>query len=313
VKNRMNRSWLFLAFVLVFSRVELAAWNNHGHLLVAAAAYQRLTPTVRARVDALVKLNPFFKQWTTKIPAGMSASDRSAALFAIAATWPDQIKSAKGYVDDGDQPSGANAAQNVGYSDKLQHRYWHFANQPFSVDHTTLPPTPTPNGIERITLFRTTLASSAADRLKSYDLVWLLHLVGDMHQPLHASTRVSAAQPRGDRGGNLVALCAKPCTDELHAFWDGVLGTDEVLASVLAAAKALPSPAPAAANDLDPTHWAANSLTLAESNVYVLPIGSGAGPFTITPSYTMAAKTLATNQIALAGARLAALLNATVK
>jgi len=313
VKNRTIASWVALAFVLVVSRVELAAWNNHGHMLVAAAAYQRLTPTVRARVDALVKLNPFFKQWTTKIPATMPASDRSASLFAIAATWPDQIKSAAGYVNDGDQPSGTGAARNVGYSDKLQHRYWHFINQPFSTDHTALPPIPTPNAVDRITLFRMTLASSAADALKSYDLVWLLHLVGDIHQPLHASTRVSATQPQGDRGGNLVALCAKPCTDELHGFWDNVLGTDEAPVSVLAAAKALPSPSPATANDLDPTHWAANDLTLAETKLYVSPIGPGAGPFTITPSYAMAAKTLATNQVALAGARLAALLNATVK
>jgi hypothetical protein len=40
------------------------------------------------------------------------------------------------------------------------------------------------------------------DKLKSYDLPWLLHLVGDVHQPLHSTTRVSATKPDGDNGGN---------------------------------------------------------------------------------------------------------------
>lgn len=35
---------------------------------------------------------------------------------------------------------------------------------------------------------------------------WLLHLVGDIHQPLHASTRYSENFPTGDRGGNLAMV-----------------------------------------------------------------------------------------------------------
>ena len=56
----------------------------------------------------------------------------------------------------------------------------------------------------------------ARDALKSYDLSWLLHLVGDVHQPLHASTRVSSTDPGGDAGGNLLKLNCAHC--ELHAL-----------------------------------------------------------------------------------------------
>ena len=49
----------------------------------------------------------------------------------------------------------------------------------------------------QIVAFRKTLGDSgASDELKSYDLVWLLHLVGDVHQPLHATTRFNQRSSR---------------------------------------------------------------------------------------------------------------------
>ena len=101
-----------------------------------------------------------------------------------------------------------------------------FIDTPFSTDGTALPAIPTLNAQERIALFRQVLASTSGDPLKSYDLVWPLHLVGDIHQPLHASTRVSATDPDGDAGGNTVKLDCTRC--ELHAFWDGLLGTSAI-------------------------------------------------------------------------------------
>ncbi|MGR9180456.1 S1/P1 nuclease (plasmid) [Rhizobium leguminosarum] len=46
-------------------------------------------------------------------------------------------------------------------------------------------------------------SSGLPDNVRSYDLVWLLHLVGDAHQPLHATARFSQAHKHGDQGGNL--------------------------------------------------------------------------------------------------------------
>src|ERR1700758_3364100 len=61
---------------------------------------------------------------------------------------------------------------------------------------------------------------SANDR----SMVWLMHMVGDIHQPLHCLTRVSATHPDGDRGGNLVLLNGP--AKNLHFFWDDVLARD---------------------------------------------------------------------------------------
>src|ERR1043166_6837010 len=76
------------------------------------------------------------------------------------------------------------------------------------------PPVPVPNAQTRITDFRAVLASDSPDLLKSYDLSWLLHLVGDVHQPLHCASLVSHAKPDGDSGGNGVKLSGTP--NNLH-------------------------------------------------------------------------------------------------
>ena len=145
--------------------------------------------------------------------------------------------------------------------------------------------------------------------MKSYDLVWLLHLVGDVHQPLHAISRFDKAHPQGDAGGNLVPLCAAPCTDQLHGFWDGRLGAD---LSPPAAARYAASPPPAdpkLASAMDESTWVAESFELAKESVYAPPIGVGVGPFPPDAAYRSAALRLARQRASLAGARLARLLN----
>ena len=73
------------------------------------------------------------------------------------------------------------------------------ANYPRVLSHFTLlqflcvkidvdPSIPTPNAVTQIGVIRKVLASSESDGLKSYDLVWLLHLIGDVRQPLHAAS-----------------------------------------------------------------------------------------------------------------------------
>jgi len=313
-----------LSTVAVQAPKTAAAWDSQGHMMVAFIAYQQLTPATRARVDALIALNPEFKTWKTLIPSSVPSADRPAMLFMIAATWPDRIKGDPSFHDDGthsgNRPDGPPSAQNMGYTDCLRHRYWHFVDTPFSTDGTTLPPIPVPNAQERIHLFREVLASTTeTDKLKSYDLVWLLHLVGDVHQPLHDSTRVQAAQPDGDDGGNLVKVCAVHlCSaggtpSKLHAFWDDVLGTSELVTKAADDAKLLASAPPADVAILDEGSWVQEGLTLAQSQVYQTPIGAGDGPFSLTAAYRNAARALARSQIALAGARLANVLNAELK
>ena len=57
----------------------------------------------------------------------------------------------------------------------------------------------------------------------SLDMRLLIHYVGDIHQPLHASSRFTAEFPNGDRGGNSFHLKRNGEINELHALWDSVL------------------------------------------------------------------------------------------
>ena len=297
----------FSVILLVFWAVPALAWDDLGHMTVAEVAYQGLTLATRQHVGALLKLNPQYASWI----AGIPTAKQEETAFLRAATWPDFIKKAPGYTNDGDRPSGPDVAANIGYTDKLQHRYWHFVDLPFSPDHTATTPPSVPNAVTQIAAFRTTLSSTtASDALKSYDLVWILHVVGDIHQPLHATSRFTQTQPKGDNGGNLVKVCAPTCNGELHAFWDDILGTSKTTSAAIKLAKKLPAADPTQAAIADENAWATESEQLAEGDVYVKPIGGGAGPYHISAAYKSHAADVARTRIAVAGARLAALLNA---
>lgn len=290
---------------VLLSAEQAHAWNSRGHMEVAAVAWSLLTPEAKQRASDLIQLNPLYKTWVKGVPA----ASRSKTAFVMAATWPDIIKRKAGYENDGENPQGADASRNIGYSDKLQHRYWHYVDYPFSPDGTPLEQPKVPNAEVEIAAFRSVLSSNASDDLKSYDLVWLLHLVGDVHQPLHATSRFTSALPDGDRGGNSVTLCKKPCKNELHAFWDGLRGANNA-----------PRPAITAAGKLDPAPnneaqiksekaWVQESFQIAKDAVYQEPVGPGKGPYTLSKSYTAQAKAIAAERVALAGARLANLIN----
>jgi hypothetical protein len=247
-------------------------------------------------------------------------------VFMIAATWADDIKGESQYSDDGtdggNRPDGASSSLNVGYSDLLRHRYWHFVDIPFSSNGSPLPSIPTPNVQTQIIAFRAVLSSSQSDNLKSYDLVWLLHLIGDVHQPLHATTRVTRTEPQGDSGANKVRLKGDAASN-LHSYWDDLPGFDckfcadksRCLNRAIVLGKGLKVTSSTAARKADTAAWIHESFEYARSRVYQAPIGSEDGPYTIVPfsDYDLRAYKLAGKRIALAGARLAYVLNAELR
>jgi hypothetical protein len=288
-------------------------------MAVAAVAYDRLTPQVRARADALVRLNPRFSIWQGMVSDTPRAA-RPKLLFMIAATWADQIKDTDtGHFEDGTDggnrpPTDGTAARNIGYTDTAMHKYWHFIDLPFTQDGTPTQDPPVPNALTQIDAFRAVLSSNRPDLLKSYDMVWLLHLVGDVHQPLHCAARFTRddRDGGGDDGGNEVTVCDAPrCTNSrrLHAFWDGLLGTSSNPVPARTLAQGLPAAPAGAASNLNTADWIDEGLELARDNVYRSPIGAGGGPFRLTNAYRNAASTLARQRAALAGARLANILN----
>ncbi len=307
-------SFMILAFLCLVSHAM--AWNDLGHMMAGAIAYDRLTPDVRQKVLALLELNPEYAAWVADVPE----ADKARVAFLRASRWADDIKRDPAYEQDGEQggnrPSGPYAARNIGYADTLTHKYWHFVDLPFSPDHTALVDPPIPNARTQIALFRKTLTSPAASSaLKSYDLVWLIHLVADVHQPLHATSRFDEAHLMGDDGGNGVTVCSPPCEkqERLHAFWDHILGVSTDMTIAIDKAKQLPLADPQLASIEDETVWIRESFEAAQTQVYVPPIGVGVGPYQVTDGYTAMAQALAGQRIALAGARLANLLNHALK
>jgi hypothetical protein len=308
-----------LTLLLGLLDARARAWDDFGHIQVAAIAFTRLSPRARQRVEQLLPLNPRYANWI----AGFPTKKHAQVAFAKAATWADAIKSDPAYGSD--KTTDATAGRNIGYLDKLRHEYWHYIDVPFSPDGTPVTAPAVPNVQTQIHLFLATLADpTVSEDIKSYDLSWLLHLVGDIHQPLHCTSRFDKADPRGDQGGNLVQIngnespaicddprfCSQPPSRKLHIFFDGVLGESCCVDEGINAALQLPSADKHAAKQLDEAVWTQEGFQLATSAVYVPPIGIGDGPFTITPAYAAAALALGKTQVALAGARLANVLNA---
>lgn len=293
-----------MAFLCISGPVR--AWDDQGHMMIAAIAYDRLTPPVKARVAKLLSLN----KYPVALTNDAGQADAAKARFMMAATAPDAIKGRKGFINDGDDAARApGAAVNIGFSDKRMNKYWHYINQPFSPDGTPLEEPAQVNAQERIGLFRRTLASNAPDSLKAYDLVWLLHLVGDVHQPLHTASRFTQASPHGDAGGSMVKLG----NGSLHVFWDTLPGTSSSVAGAIRAARALPPADPNHAAETDEATWVQESFDLAKHDAYAPPVGPALGPYSLDNAYRQNAKQLADAQMALAGARLANVLNKQLK
>ncbi len=59
---------------------------------------------------------------------------------------------------------------------------------------------------------------SRAERLEA--LKFLVHFVGDVHQPLHAANRIDTHTGKGDQGGNLIDVTFFGQKNNLHSVWD---------------------------------------------------------------------------------------------
>jgi hypothetical protein len=152
----------------------------------------------------------------------------------------------------------------------------------------------------------------AAER--ALHLSWMFHQVGDIHQPLHAVARFSAALPDGDRGGNSV-IFPNPTArtdrgNNLHAYWDDLLGTDEEPDAVEALAAGIMAEHPRTnlGDELVRSRinqWAEESVAISLKTVY-RNLDPGLTRFTDRPvGYDADARKVARRQAALAGYRLA--------
>lgn len=303
----MLRRTLLAACAIGCVATSASAWNDRGHMIVAAMAWRHLTPQTKKAIKVLLRQNPQYSTWVDGLPS----SSRPRAAFIRSATWPDFIKSAHGYY--ADRLPNSKSARNIGYADCYMHKYWHYKDVPFSPDGTQTAQPGEPNAETQIRLFTASLADPAVSNdVKSYDLAWLLHLVGDVHQPLHATQRFISTDTNGDGGGNDVKYCfSARCSggSSLHSFWDGAFGNSEDLASVIKFSGEMILPPVDQASDLDPSTWINESFELAKSKVYQPPVDNTLGPIVLTSAYRQEAAIVATQRVSLAGVRLAKILN----
>jgi hypothetical protein len=275
------------AFVLAAAG-PAAAWGDLGHKVTALIAYRHLTPAARARLDALLASDP---------------DPLTAPDFASRATWADKYR-------EGHRETAA----------------WHFVD--IEIDHPDLaaacfdfpslaPGEPAGAGpaqdcvVDKVEQFEAELArptTAQAERLLA--LKFLIHFVGDLHQPLHAADH-------DDRGGNCIGLSEPPDghARNLHAWWDtGVVETLGGSAREIARRlDARISPAQVRAwSHGNPRAWATETFQVGARDAYALPSRPTCGhpgSVILSTGYQAKAQADAAVQLEKAGVRLATMLN----
>ena len=296
---------LSLALMLLLPLPALA-WNAAGHRLVACIAWNYLDEHSRSVVSRLLRTHPDYARW--RDAAGAEQSERS--VFIEASTWPDDIRRDSRFYSAGSDEATPTLA---GFPDMERHGEWHYVNRPLA----DLPAAQA-RGLavagrldKQLAALSRTLGSSAASPAeRAYALPWLIHLVGDAHQPLHATSRLDAQNKADGLGNELTVINPfnpRKRASTLHAYWDDLPGPAWLRGARLdAASRALaaylePPPAPAAF-----TQWLDESWQVARDRAY--PPGDETVA-TISVTFYENSRTIANQRVALAGYRLAVLLN----
>jgi len=287
---------LFLAVCSLLIPSVALAWSGPGHLVIAAEAYRELTPELKAEVFDVLKAHPDFAKWEKAYHPNPNL-DLAAYVFMKSSAWPDEIRKSGSQYD---------------------HPNWHF------IDYPLVPPTfpiePGPKPTDDI-LFgvmqceKTLSDTNASPESRAVYLSWLIHLVGDVHQPLHcASLFTTVAYPKGDRGGNEFYVKPAQSGVRLHSVWDGLLGSSpnprtQWNYAIQIEAKYSRTSLPELIKHQSPKDWSLESRELAIEKGYLRgqlqgSTNSDTAP-SLPPDYTKQAKQVAEKQAALAGYRLA--------
>lgn len=303
----------------------LRRWDSIGHRAMAALAYDRLRPATRMRVDALMRAHPDL----ANIADGLdpNTADGIRDVFIRSSVWPDRIRGDERFYREND-PRATPTPMLPGYPSMARHEEWHYLVRSFSTDGTPTILLESPNAATAVATLADELANaSTRASIRAYNLVWIIHIVGDLHQPMHGTSRSSAATPNGDAGGNRVWTHLPGSgydSTNLHSVWDGMVGRrvrnvpiDDVarqLRDALPMSPALPYdelriPDGAALGDAV-LGWANESQTLARHVAYALPPRRDGAPPVLDEHYLTLGEAIARQRLALSAYRLAALLEA---
>ncbi len=284
-------------------------WNATGHRIIAAIAYDRLTPKARARVDEMIRHHPDYVAFIRNAPSDPAA--RARAAFIVAAVWPDAIKGDPRFWDDTKVDQHATPLL-PGFPDMKRHTPWHYYDTPYTPDGAPPVHQDPPHALSELPRMIREINKATPD-MASYDLPWIEHITGDLAQPLHCTARSLESQPKGDQGGNLVFLGER---SNLHALWDDSAGRDLSDAYVNKYAIDAVAAHPASKKiEKNVAKWIHEGFEVAKTQVYAFgnETGTRERPVKLPAGYEENVHRVAEAQIALAGYRLAAVLNDKLK
>ena len=291
----------------IFPAVLLAAtahaWDPAGHMLVDQIAWTQMKPAARTRAADIVRT------------LENTYNNSQPYNFVTAGAWMDDMRSKKGYA----------------------WSKWHYVNIDWTADGAAFALPEPPHVVWAIgESLKTLKAAETAPDKAAEALAMVLHFVGDVHQPMHATDR-------GDRGGNQVLIRGIPFSDlwpgtvaNLHAFWDKAFRFDKVEEKIAEAWKCPATPDrpknpdegviaeqaakivakyPAAAMtaeaaQTDPVEWTRESHRLGCVSGYPTQFeASDHHVVELSAEFAAKSRAVAERQIALAGYRLARVLN----
>jgi hypothetical protein len=294
--SRSVRGFLLACFLIALALETprpAFAWGDEGHKIIAIIAEHYLDPAVGSKVATLLAAD------TDTLTGHDIASE---------ATWADKYR-------DSDRD-----ATKIRYQATWR---WHFVDieltQPDLASacfgHPPLPPgVPASKGppqtcvVDKIDQFAAELgdrSTSTSEQLLA--LKFLLHFVGDLHQPLHASDD-------HDAGGNKKLVAGEGVhPGNLHHYWDVEfvegLGADpgQVAAALIGR---ISEQQRREWSSGTPADWALEAFSLARRDAYGLLQQPGdQGTYALPPAYTEQAKQDVALQLSRAGVRLAFVLN----
>ncbi|MDQ5945666.1 MAG: hypothetical protein QG619_1088 [Pseudomonadota bacterium] len=298
--RQLSPACLVLIVGLLTASQPAAAWNAAGHRLSAAIAWRLMSQPLREGVGKVLANHPDHAVWLKR----SSTLDPAYAAFLEASTWPDDIKRDKRFHD----ADEAETPLLPGFSDMARHRNWHH------VDHPLGPSTKRERSNGELDtrladLIENVGSDTAGNDQRAISLSWLIHLVADMHQPLHVVSRYNE-EGQSDDGGNAFSIDnpfhPRRRSMTLHSYWDDLPGPPWLRGQRLeAAASSLMTleKNPPTAGTI--RQWINESRQLAENVAYS---GLNEETPTLTASYHEKALQTARERVALAGKRLALLL-----
>lgn len=299
--HRRRPGWLgaILALALLLPQ-PASAWLGEGHRATGALAYdllQQRDPQAIAVVLHLMQAHPDRARFESQL-GDMAGRDRERRTFELMTTWPDAVRGTA-----------------------YDHPNWHQSQRIVSSVRSVIPfafGSAQAQFARNLAIARDTAAPEAE---RAMALCWVMHIVGDMHQPLHAAMWMSWRFPITDAGGQWAWVRAAPDADpvRLHRFWDSAgLAGEIALPSSGSIETQLTRDPPPDGDTLSPdpetafARWVAHSRELAYEVVYrrgaLRASPSPRSAAALRPDYVEQARTVSRTQLRAAGHRIGALL-----